>query len=153
MGKTHFSGPIKAGTIQDTSGTTLGQNVANTGYVVMAQSAMVTQSTTAATTGIVIPANSTILSIVLQVDAAWSSATTTYTVSVGTSATATELVASTNANAVGVLSLSPGTNATRMGVWQNVGTSDVAIWVDSGAPDTTPGEGKLIVTYMQANNA
>jgi hypothetical protein len=63
------------------------------------------------------------------------------------------LVAATNANAVGLLSLNPGTNATRTGVWQNVGTSDVAIWVDSGAPDTIPGEGKLIVEYIQANNA
>jgi hypothetical protein len=153
MGTTTFTGPIKVGNILNTSGNTVGTDVANVGFVVMSQSANIVQSTTAAQTAITIPANSTILSINVLVDVAWSSATTTYTLSVGTSSTATELVASTNANAVGLLALNPGTNATRTGVWQNVGTSDVAIWVDSGAPDTTPGEGKLIVTYIQANNA
>jgi len=152
MGTTTFTGPIKAGNVLDTTGTTVG-SIKNVGFVAMAQSADIVQSTTSAQTAITIPANSTIVRIYVLVDIAWSSATTTYTLSVGTSSTATELVAATNANAVGLLSLNPGTNATRTGVWQNVGTSDVAIWVDSGAPDTIPGEGKLIVEYIQANNA
>ena len=58
MGTTTFSGPIKAGTIKDTTGTTVGTNKANVGFVKMAQTAEWTQSTTAADTGIVIPANS-----------------------------------------------------------------------------------------------
>ena len=37
MAITTFSGPIKAGTIKNTSGTTLGTDVKNTGQVVMAQ--------------------------------------------------------------------------------------------------------------------
>ena len=37
MGTTTFSGPIKAGTIKETTGTTLGSDVKNTGQVVMAQ--------------------------------------------------------------------------------------------------------------------
>ena len=37
MGTTTFSGPIKAGTIKETTGTTLGSNIKNTGQVVMAQ--------------------------------------------------------------------------------------------------------------------
>lgn len=153
MGTTTFTGPVKAGNILNTSGSTVGTDVANVGYAVMAQTASITQSATAAQTAITIPANSTLVSISVEVDTAWSSATTTYTLSVGTSATATELVAATNANAVGILSLNPGTDATRLGKWQNVGTSDVAIWVKSGAPSATPGAGKLIVTYIQANNA
>lgn len=152
MGTTTFTGPIKAGNVLDTTGSTVG-SIKNVGFCLMAQSADIVQSTTSAQTAITIPANSTIVSIVVLVDVAWSSATTTYTLSVGTSSTATELVASTNANAIGLLALNPGTNATRTGVWQDVGTNDVAIWVDSGAPDTTPGAGKLIVTYIQANNA
>ena len=115
--------------------------------------AAITQSATAAATAIVIPANSTIIAIDLFVTTAWSSATTTYTVSVGTSATATELVAATNANAIGILSLNPGTDATRTGKWLNVGTSDVVIYVKSGAPDTIPGAGTLVVRYIQAANA
>ena len=61
MATTTFSGPIKAGTIKNTTGTTLGSDVKNVGFTVMAQSAAITQSTTAAATGIVIPANSQIL--------------------------------------------------------------------------------------------
>jgi hypothetical protein len=152
MGTTTFTGPVKAGDVLNTTGTTVG-TLKNVGTLVAAQSAAITQSTTAAASGIVIPANSTIISIDLFVTVAWSSATTTYTISVGTSATATELVAATNANAVGVLSLNPGTDATRTGKWLNVGTSDVQIWVDSGLPDTTPGAGTLVVTYIQAANA
>jgi len=152
MGTTTFTGPVKAGDVLNTTGTSVG-SIKNVGTLVASQSAAVVQSTTAAATSIVIPANSTILSITLFVTTAWSSATTTYTISVGTSSTATELVASTNANAVGLLALNPGTDATRTGKWIDVGTDDVVIWVDSGAPDTTPGAGRLVVTYVQAANA
>ena len=38
MGTTTFSGPIKAGTIKDTTGTTVGTDITNVGLVVMAQS-------------------------------------------------------------------------------------------------------------------
>lgn len=112
MGTTTFTGPIKAGNVLNTTGTTPG-TVKNVGFVEMAQSAAITQSATAAATAIVIPANSTITSIELFVTTAWSSATTTYTIAVGTSVTATELVAATNANAIGRLTLTPGTDATR----------------------------------------
>ena len=152
MGTTTFTGPVKAGDVLNTTGATVG-SIKNVGTLVASQSAAVVQSTTAAATSIVIPANSTILSINLFVTTAWSSATTTYTISVGTSATATELVAASNVNAVGLQVLNPGTDATKTGKWINVGTDDVVIWVDSGAPDTIPGAGRLVVTYIQAANA
>lgn len=152
MGTSTFTGPIKAGDVLNTTGTTAG-TVKNVGFVNMSQQVAVVQSATAAATAICIPANSTILAIDLYVAVAWSSATTTYTVSIGTSATATELVAATNANAIGRLALSPGTDATRTGLWVNVGTSDVIIYVKSGAPDTIPGAGTLVIRYVQAANA
>ena len=152
MGVTTFTGPIKAGDVLDTTGTTVG-SLKNVGFVALAQSAAVTQSATAAGTSIVIPANSTITSIQLLVSVAWSSATTTYTINVGTSSTATELVANVAANAVGVLALTPGTTKAKLDLWANTGTSDVQIYVKSGAPDTTPGSGTLVVTYVQAMNA
>jgi hypothetical protein len=152
MGTTTFTGPIKAGDVLNTTGTTAG-TVKNVGFVEMAQFATVTQSATAAATTIVIPANSLITSIDLFVTAAWTSATTTYTISVGTSATATELVAATNANAIGKLSLSPGTDATRTGVWLNTGTTDDIIYVLSGALSATAGTGTLVIRYIQAANA
>jgi hypothetical protein len=152
MSTTTFTGPIKAGDVLNTTGTTAG-TVKNVGFVEMTQQVAIVQSATAASTAIVIPANSTVIAMDLFVTIAWSSATTTYTVSVGTSATATELVAATNANAIGRLALNPGTDATRTGLWVNVGTSDVIIYVKSGAPDTIPGAGTLVVRYIQAANA
>ena len=152
MSTTTFTGPIKAGDVLNTTGTTAG-SVKNVGFVEMAQFVAVTQSATAAATTIVIPANSLITSIDLFVTTAWSSATTTYTISVGTSATATELVAATNANAVGKLALTPGTDATKTAAWLNTGTSDDIIYVLSGAPSATPGAGTLVVRYIQAANA
>jgi hypothetical protein len=41
MANTTFSGPVRAGTIKDTTGTTVGTDVANVGYVLMAQSAVI----------------------------------------------------------------------------------------------------------------
>ena len=152
MGTTTFTGPVKAGDVLDTTGTTVG-TLKNVGSAVLGQTVAVTQSATAAGTTIVVPAYSTIVGIDLYVTTVWSSATTTYTVSVGTSATATELVAATNANAIGRLALSPGTDATKTALWMNVGSSDVQIFVKSGAPDTIPGAGTLVVRYIQANNA
>jgi hypothetical protein len=71
MGTTTFSGPIKAGTIKNTTGTTLGTDVKNTGQVVMAQTfstgtALTSGASAANTTTVVIPANSQIIDIVLD---------------------------------------------------------------------------------------
>ena len=41
MANTTFSGPVRAGTISNTTGTTLGSNIANVGQVVMSQSVTV----------------------------------------------------------------------------------------------------------------
>jgi hypothetical protein len=41
MATTTFSGPIKAGTIRNTTGTTVGTDVANSGFVTMAQAAVI----------------------------------------------------------------------------------------------------------------
>ena len=61
MGTTTFSGPIRAGTIRNTNGTTVGSDVANVGYVVMCQSYTADLSggaLAAVVTDMVIPANS-----------------------------------------------------------------------------------------------
>lgn len=154
MGVTTFTGPVLSGNVIDTSGSTVG-SLQNTGILEAAQIQAITQvgTETALATNIVIPANSFIIGIDVYVTTAWNSGTTTYTVSVGTSATATELVAATNANAVGRLALTPGTDATRTGKWINVGTSDVQIYVKSGAhTGGSGGVGTLIVRYVQSAN-
>lgn len=151
MGASHFTGPLISGPILNTSGTTLGQDVADVGYVMMAQAQAVTQagSTTALATGVVIPAYSLIVGIDVLATTGWASAAT---VSVGTSATANELVdAATGPQAIGLSNLSPGTDATRTGNWASVGASDVRIFVLSSGG--TGGAGTLVVRYVQAINA
>ena len=155
MGMTTFTGPITAGNILDTSGTTLGTNVTNVGYVEMVQTVAVTQATNGTvaglyTTTIVIPAQSQILAVDLFVNVAWTGVASTF--NVGTSATSTELaIASDNtAVAIGRLAVSPGTSATRVNNWVDVGTSDVRIYVLS--TNTGSGTGYLSVRYAQAIN-
>jgi len=148
MGTTTFTGPIKAGDILNTSGTTLGSDVTNVGFVVMAQSSAVTQASSA--TSIVIPANSQILSISVMVTTAWTGAATTF--GVGTTASATFLTAAgaLDGAAIGPLSATPGTDATRAGNWNDVGTTDRKIAVTS--TNTGSGVGVITVTYVQARN-
>lgn len=149
MGKTTFTGPIRAGDILNTSGTTLGQDVKNVGSVVMVQVYPITQALTATALGttIVLPANSHILNIQMINTVAWTGAATT--ASVGTSATATELVALT-AQPVGLVSLNPGTDATKTAVWDDTGTNDVRVWVKSA--NTGSGVGTVTVRYIQAHD-
>jgi len=148
MGITTFTGPILAGDVLDTTGTTPG-TVRNVGYVEMAQTASITQagSATAYKTSIVIPAYSHILNIQFLNTTAWA---TTNTLSVGTSATANELVASV-AMIQGQVSAGPGTSSTRTALWSNTGANDVIIYVLS--TNTGVGVGDIVVRYLQAENA
>lgn len=153
MGASHFTGPLISGPILNTSGTTLGQDVADWGYVQSAQYQAVTQigtysASAGLATSIVIPAYSIIVGIDLLVTTGW----TAGNISIGTSSTSTELVVATAPTAVGLTNLTPGTDATRTGKWINVGTSDVRIYVLSST-NATGGVGTLVVRYVQAANA
>ena len=150
MGKTTFTGPIRAGNILETSGTTLGQNVKNVGSVVMVQHYPITQALTATALGtnIVLPADSHILNMQMVVTAVWSGAATTF--SVGTSATSTELVSGAAGGTIGVIGLNPGSDATRTANWDDTGTTDRRIFVLSA--NTGTGVGTLTVRYIQAHD-
>lgn len=149
MGTTTFTGPIKAGDVLDTTGTTPG-TIRNVGYAVMGQSASVTQAATssATATAICIPANSHIIGIQVLATEAWSGGAT---ISVGTSSSADELVAATAIGTAGLFILTPGTSATRTAKWSNIGTSDAIIYVLSSATGT--GVADVVVRYLQAENA
>ena len=149
MATTTFSGPIKAGTISNTTGTTVGDNVKNVGFVKMAQTAGWTQSTTAADTGIVIPANSQITEVIINITTATSAAN----ISVGTSSTSTELftalAAGTAANAFKYGSAGTITDGD---TWADIGSSDLPIYIDFSSG--TSGVGFITVEYIQnINNA
>jgi hypothetical protein len=149
MGTTTFTGPITAGDIVNTSGTTLGTNIANVGYVDMTQTAAVSQANgILSTTPIVIPANSQITSITLWVTAVWA---TTTTLGIGTTASATALTTAgaVSGAALGLVSVNPGTSLTQINNWIDVGTTDVQIAISTS---TGTGAGWLTVKYTQALN-
>ena len=72
MAQTTFSGPILAGGIKNTTGIIVGENVKNTGQVLMAQSFSVAfgQAGAATDTNVVIPANSQLVRIDVKVQPA-----------------------------------------------------------------------------------
>jgi hypothetical protein len=145
-----FTGPIKAGDVLNTTGTTAG-TIKNVGFVMMVQVAPITQagSATALATSIVLPANSHIVQIQMLNTAGFSGASSN--ISLGTNATATNLVAATSVANIGITALTPGTDATRTALWSNIGSSDVIIYALSA--NTGTGVGELIVRYIQAENA
>ena len=67
MANTTFSGPILAGGIKNTTGTTIGSDIKNTGYVLMSQTEAVDQTAVAGTTTMVIPAKRKFLGMFWQV--------------------------------------------------------------------------------------
>jgi hypothetical protein len=148
MGTTTFSGPLRAGNIPNTTGTTLGTDVANVGFVVMAQSAPFTQASGATT--IVIPANSQILSIDINVTTEFTGVATTF--GVGTTASATFFTAAgaVDGAAFGIVAAAPGDDGTRAANWVDVGTTDRKVQVTS--TNTGSGAGVITVTYVQARN-
>jgi hypothetical protein len=150
MGISTFTGPIKAGNVLNTTGTTAGL-IKNVGFVMMVQTVPITQAATATAfkTAIVIPAYSHIVNIQVLASVAWSGAAST--INVGTSATATELVSAGSLSAIGLAAFTPGTDATRTLKWSNVGTTDQIIYLLS--TNTGAGVGDIVVRYIQAENA
>ena len=139
MATTTFSGPIKAGSIREGSS-------ANTGFVVMAQSAAITQSTTAATSGIKIPANSQILEATVFVTTAFDNSAT---LSIGTSSSSNELATAVAVSTINQIKLASQATITDADNWLDVGATDVKIFTDSSATTSDVGRATLTVTYVQ----
>lgn len=146
MAQTRFSGPIKAGTIPETTGTTVGTNVANVGYAVMAQSATIDIIGASAADQVVatIPAGSQIVDVILNVTTV-NNDTGTAAVVVGTSADADAFIPSTSVKSLATTRGTLDTEAT------NVGTSDIQVLVDFTAQngDGTTGAATVTVLYLQ----
>ena len=150
MGIVTFTGPIKAGNVLNTTGTTAG-TVKNVGFAMMAQTYSLTQAGTATATATpsVIPAYSHIGQMQILATVAWNGAAST--ISIGTTATATELVSAGSVAAIGINGLQPNTDATRTALWSNTGSTDIILYVLSA--NTGAGVGDLVVRYIQAENA
>ena len=161
MSSTVFTGPVLAGNVlqSDGSGTLAkvggSSGVQNVGFTVMSQTQAITQAGPLAdgvfTTTIVIPANSRILRITAVVTVAWDGVADTFGIGTTVSATALTAAAALAGTNLGFLSASPGTDATRIGKWLDVGTTDINVVVTS--TNTGAGEGYLVVEYMQSVNS
>lgn len=160
---TLVSGPILAGNIKESDGSanlagvgSMAGGISNVGYAVMAQSAVITQATNGSVAGVftaaqlVIPAQSQILDITLMVTTAWTGASKTVGIGNTVSATAYTAAGAGDGSARGRIVFSPGTDATAIGKWDNVGTSDVELVITS--TNTGNGVGTLTVRYLQGVN-
>ena len=149
MGTTTFSGPIKAGTIRETSGATLGANVANTGFVVMAQSAKsdITGASHLNQVCGTIPANSQIVDVILNVTTV-NNDSNAATVIVGTADDGNAFIPSTSVKSLGTTRGTLDTEAT------DVGTTDLEVFADfvAGTEDGSTGAATATVLYIQNNN-
>ena len=156
MGTTTFSGPVKAGTISNTTGTTLGKDVKNTGQVTMAQTfstgtALASGASAANATTVVIPANSQIIDIVIECPSAMAGATAVLSIgdSVGGNATFLNTFSITVASGAG--RKYPTTEAGGALAWADTGTADKKLtWTTTGA--TSGGEIRATVLYQQNSN-
>ena len=156
MGTTTFSGPVKAGTISNTTGTTLGTDVKNTGQVTMAQTfstgtSLAAGASAANATTVVIPANSQIIDIVIDCPSAMAGATAVLSIgdSVGGNATFLNTFSITVASGAG--RKYPTTEAGGALAWADTGTADKKLtWTTTGA--TTGGEIRATVLYQQNSN-
>ena len=155
MATTTFSGPIKAGTISNTTGTTLGENITNTGQVAMTQSILIDMAVAAGTNTYdvgVIPKNSQIVEVLMRF-AIGSDAGTSATMSIGKTdsggSTAAFYTAAQNAKAAAehTQQTSAFDNMDRV----NEDTRITATLITAGTTSTT-GQASVTITYIQANN-
>ena len=149
MANTTFSGPVKAGTISNTTGTTVGTNIANVGFVSMAQSVKVdiTGASHLNQVCAVIPANSQIVDVIVNVTTV-NNDTGVATISVGTIADADAFISALSVKALATTHGTLDTEAT------DVGTTDIQVLADfTGANgDGTTGAATVTVMYIQNNS-
>lgn len=131
------SGTVQAG----------GATAANTGLVVVSQTNTITFAANGTVTSLfTIPAGSQISSILIDTTTAFN-ATTTNTVTIGKSGSASEFVASTSVTALGRQSIATtGAYAN----WANVGTADVTVTATFGQTGTAATTGAARITILYA---
>jgi len=156
MGTTTFSGPIKAGTIKETTGTIVGSDVKNTGQVVMAQTfstgtTLAGGASAANATTVVIPANSQIIDIVIDKPIVMAGATCVFSIGATVGGNATFLNAFSVTIASGVGRAYPTVEAGGTLAWADTGNKDLKLtFTTTGA--TSAGEIRATILYQQNNN-
>ena len=148
MANTTFSGPILAGGIKYTTGTTVGTNMKNTGHVLMSQTEAVDQTATTSTTSIIIPAKSQLVSADLYVSVVWNGSASTAGLGYVGDATAFTAAAAITGGVLGIIKITAGASKARVDAWADVGDTDRRLLLTY--PNLGAGEGWITVTYIQA---
>jgi len=148
MANTTFSGPILAGGIKNTTGTTVGSDMKNTGYVLMSQTEKITQAAASSTTDIIIPAKSQLVSADLYVSVVWSGAATTAGLGYVGDATAFTAALAIAGGTLGIIKITAGASKARVDAWADVGDTDRRLLLTYN--NLGAGEGWITVTYIQA---
>ena len=147
MANTTFSGPILAGTIKNTTGTTVGTDMKNTGQVLMSQTEAVTQAATTSTTNIILPANSQLVYAKLFVSVVWNGAATTAGLGYVGDATAFTAARGIAGGTLGIIEITAGANKARVDAWADIGSTDRRLLLTYN--NTGTGVGWLSVGYIQ----
>jgi hypothetical protein len=150
MSNTTFSGPVLAGGIKNTTGSTVGTNMKNTGYVLMSQTEAVDQTAVTSLTNIIIPANSQLVTAQLYVSVVYNGVATTTSLGYVGSAAAFTAAGAIAGAAIGIIDITAGAVKAKVDAWADVGTTDRRLLLTQANVGT--GVGWLTVTYIQNVN-
>ena len=149
MANTTFSGPVRSGTISNTTGTTVGTNMANVGSMLVTQTHAVTQAAPL-TTDNIIPANSQLVFAKLFVSVIWNGAASTTGLGYVGDATAFTAAGGIAGGTLGIIEITAGANKARVDAWADIGTTDRRLLLTYN--NTGTGVGWLSVGYIQNAN-
>ena len=140
MGWSSLSGPLRSGTVKDTTGTTVG-TISNMGCAVLSQTAALGLTTS---TPFVLPAGAQILYFNIDVTTTF---TTGATLAVGDGTTAAKYVTAITTPAAGRQAITY--TAAQLTNMSNIGTSDVQVTVTMAGTTAVAGAGFITVVYVQ----
>ena len=139
-----FTGPVRSGTVQITTGTTVGL-INNTGVVSLVQSASLALASSVVA---VLPAGSQILNIFIDVTTTF---TTSATLAVGDGTTVDAYVTAITTPAAGRQTIT--FTAAQLTAINNIGTSDVQVTVTMAGTTATAGAGFITIGYAQKTSS
>lgn len=140
MGWSSLSGPLRSGTVKDTTGTTVG-SISNMGCAVLSQTAALGLTTS---TPFVLPAGAQILEFLIDVTTTFTSGAT---LAVGDGTTANAFVTAITTPAAG--RQAPTLTAAQLAAMYNIGTSDIKVTVTMAGTTAVAGAGYITVVYVQ----
>jgi hypothetical protein len=139
-----FTGPVRSGTIKNTTGTTIG-SIDNTGCVVLSQTASLALATSVPA---VLPAGAQIVNIFIDVTTTFTSGAT---LAIGDGTTVDKYVTAITTPAAGRQTIT--FSAAQLTAINNIGTSDVKLTITMAGTTAVAGAGFITIGYVQKTSA